>query len=161
MLTQHDTSTAEMLASLLHFGQVPKTPGDLDNLIPSDLKDEALTLFNKRRYKQPITLAVIMEGLAHKTFNLISHRVNEDPLKEGDWVVEYLNRRSRWLETHQPSEVYRVKTIASLLQKGNWKLKTPLEIHFRDGFRLSLEVMNDKAGEAGAEDISEVRTDSQ
>ena len=136
-------TTAELLGSILVFGNIPNIENDASNNITLDTKLKARAIFDKRKYQNPLTLSILYETIENHTFNLINHRVDADPLKEVEWTIDFLKKYSYWLQNKEPKEIFRAKTYLGLIKSFNWQLSTPLQIHLRNGVEMTLETSID------------------
>lgn len=143
-LTDIELKSAEMVAKLLSFGRLPNKPEDVEGSLSVESVEKAVEIFQKRNFTKPLTLALIMEGVQHKTFKLLNYRVDANPYKEVAFVIDYIKKRVKWLESKEPQGIYRAKTFIELIQKNNWHLKSPIKIHLSDGKQISVEVTSDK-----------------
>lgn len=79
----------------------------------------AIKACQKRRFSQPLSLAVIYDSLIHGGFGVIANRVKALLDNESVWIASYLIERRNWLKNHPKrilnNAVYRMDTFLDLL----------------------------------------------
>lgn len=88
-------------------------------------------------FQLPLTIAVIMDSYIHGGLNTVLPRVKFSAVDEKVWVTEYVKQRREWLATHKNPvlhpTIYRMDTFLELIEKGNWMLEGPINVHVGKG----------------------------
>lgn len=92
-----------------------------------------IKVLDTKKFKLPLTLAVIVDSLVHGSFGYINARVKGTD--EKSWVRKYVAVRKNWLATHSNTllrkTVYRMNFFEQELTKENWMLNLPITVQGR------------------------------
>lgn len=81
----------------------------------------------------PLSIAVVMDSNIHGGFAVVMKRVKLPVMEEKAWITEYIKQRRDWLANHKNpalhTTVYRMDTFLELVQKDNWNLEGPINVH--------------------------------
>lgn len=83
-------------------------------------------------FNLPLSIAVLMDSFVHGSFHKIAALVKV-PHDERTWITEYVKLRRIWLANNKnpvlQNCVYRMDTFLEQIQKGNWTLDGPINVH--------------------------------
>lgn len=94
----------------------------------------AIDICEKRGFAQPLSLAVVYDGIVHGSFDAIAAKITAD--NEKAWIMSYVRRRHLWLTNiaRLKKTAYRTRFFLEQLAIGNWELRLPVNVH---GYRLA------------------------
>lgn len=103
-----------------------------DQFFYTQFVQPAESIWAARGWKEPLTLALVLDGLTHGHFHPLANKVPRS-LSEHDWVTTYVAMRKRWLAEH-PNPllhrcVYRMEFFEQQLAASNWSLVLPIKVH--------------------------------
>ena len=110
-----------------------------EEVFDRDYFQPAVNHANSAGVTKALSLAVIYDTCIHSgpggvtmVRNMFAAKSPANGGDEATWVKAYLNARRNWLATHKMTilhgTVYRMDALMTLVNEGNWDLKTPFKV---------------------------------